>query len=45
MILVTGAAGQLGRDVLAELNMRFIDCIGIDFADLDITCEDAVTRH
>jgi len=30
MILVTGAAGQLGTDVISELNKRNIEYIGID---------------
>lgn len=42
MILVTGAAGQLGCDVTAELQKRKIDHIGIDIADFDITDSDAV---
>jgi dTDP-4-dehydrorhamnose reductase len=37
MILVTGAKGQLGTDVVSELVQRGIDCIGIDIAELDIT--------
>ena len=43
MILVTGAAGQLGSDVVLELQKRKIDYIGIDIADLDITDKDAVS--
>jgi len=47
-ILVTGAAGQLGTDVVAQLNKRGIECIGTDIAaangidTLDITNEKAV---
>ena len=37
MILVTGAKGQLGSDVIKELNKRNIKCIGIGREDLDIT--------
>jgi len=37
MILVTGAAGQLGYDVVSELKKRNIAHKGIDVADLDIT--------
>ncbi|AWK50037.1 dTDP-4-dehydrorhamnose reductase [Clostridium beijerinckii] len=37
MILVTGAKGQLGFDVIKELNKRNIKCIGIGREDLDIT--------
>ena len=36
-VLVTGAKGQLGSDLLCELSNRNIDAIGIDIADLDIT--------
>lgn len=37
MILVTGVAGQLGYDVVRELNKRQIECIGADRVDFDIT--------
>ena len=44
-ILVTGANGQLGHDVLKELEKRcFKDFKGIDLADLDITKEEDVKR-
>ena len=36
-ILVTGVAGQLGHDVVAELERRGISCKGIDIADCDLT--------
>ena len=36
-ILVTGAAGQLGRDVVDELKKRGEDPVGVDIADMDIT--------
>lgn len=36
-VLVTGAAGQLGYDVLKELNRRNIDCLGTDITEFDIT--------
>jgi dTDP-4-dehydrorhamnose reductase len=45
MILVTGAAGQLGCDVVLELKRREIPHTGIDIADLDITDTDAVARY
>jgi len=45
MILVTGAVGQLGTDVVAELEKRKMDYIGIDIADLDITDADAVRAY
>ena len=52
MILVTGAAGQLGTDVVAELRKREVDHIGTDVVNtddgditfLDITDIDAVRR-
>jgi len=44
MILVTGAAGQLGADVMSELRQRGIGSMGIDIAELDITDAGAV-RH
>jgi len=37
MILVTGAAGQLGRDVVLELQRRAIKCLPVDIKELDIT--------
>ncbi len=36
-VLVTGAKGQLGRDLLCELSKRNIEAVGIDIEDLDIT--------
>ena len=45
MIIVTGAAGQLGSDIITELNHRGIGHKGIDIADLDITNSDAVTDY
>lgn len=36
-ILVTGAKGQLGYDVIKELNKRNIECVGVDIEDFDIT--------
>ena len=40
-ILVTGAKGQLGTDVLKELNARCIQHIGVDADDFDITDKNA----
>ena len=40
-VLVTGAKGQLGSDLLCELSNRNIDSIGIDIDDLDITDSEA----
>jgi len=45
MILVTGAKGQLGSDVVSELHKRYIECVGIDIDNLDITDEDAVNNY
>ena len=36
-VLVTGVGGQLGYDVIKELEERNIDCIGADRAEFDIT--------
>jgi len=43
MIIVTGANGQLGSDLVAELKARQIDVLGIDIDDLDITDANAVS--
>ena len=44
MILVTGAEGQLGTDVVTELKRRGIEHLGIDIAELDITDQTAVQQ-
>lgn len=36
-ILVTGVGGQLGYEVVQELQRRAIDCIGTDIKEFDIT--------
>ncbi len=36
-VLVTGFNGQLGYDVIKELDLRGIDCKGVDLQDFDIT--------
>ena len=41
-VLITGAGGQLGHDVIKELNARQIDCLGVDMADFDICNAEAV---
>lgn len=38
-VLVTGVNGQLGYDVVRELNKRNISCLGADRNDFDITDE------
>lgn len=45
MILVTGVNGQLGFDVIKELNERNVECLGIDREELDITDEKAVNDY
>ncbi len=45
MILVTGVNGQLGHDVVKELQSRNIECKGIDIEDLDITDEQNVMKY
>lgn len=42
MILVTGVNGQLGFDVIKELRLRNIECIGTTRKELDITDEKTV---
>ena len=44
-ILVTGYNGQLGFDVVKELEIRNIQCKGVDMADFDITDENAVADY
>lgn len=44
MVLVTGVNGQLGFDVIEELNKRNIKCFGISRSDIDITDTDAVDK-
>lgn len=41
-VLVTGATGQLGWDVVKELKRRHIECRGTGSRDLDITDREAV---
>lgn len=45
MILVTGANGQLGFDVVKELNRRNIECVGIGREELDIADGTAVSEY
>ncbi|MFI3237899.1 MAG: dTDP-4-dehydrorhamnose reductase [Lachnospiraceae bacterium] len=42
-ILVTGVKGQLGYDVVAELNKRNHEAIGVDIEEMDITDASCVT--
>ena len=41
-VLVTGVKGQLGYDVIRHLNLRGIECKGVDIEDFDLTDETAV---
>lgn len=43
-VLVTGATGQLGWDVMKELKKRNIECCGTGSKELDITDREAVMR-
>ncbi len=43
-ILVTGAQGQLGTDMMAELARRGVEAVGVDIADMDILDGDCVHR-
>lgn len=43
-VMVTGASGQLGFDVMQELNNRNIKCIGVTKQDFDITEHEKVKR-
>ena len=44
-VLVTGAKGQLGWDVLRELDRRGIPCRGADVEDFDLTDGPAVKAY
>lgn len=43
-ILITGAKGQLGNDLIEELNKRNINTIALDIEEMDITNEDIVNK-
>ena len=43
-LLVTGAGGMLGRDLVAEAQSRGIDTIGLTRAELDITDPESVAQ-
>lgn len=43
-VLVTGVAGQLGYDVVRELNKRSIEVVGVDRNDFDITDIEATEK-
>ena len=44
-VLVTGAKGQLGYDVVKELQKRQIECCGVDIEDFDITDYQATAKY
>lgn len=44
-ILVTGYNGQLGYDVVKELNSRSVECRGVDRGDFDITDRDETVGY
>ena len=43
-IFVTGVKGQLGFDVVNELEKRGHDAVGVDIQDMDITDKAAVKK-
>jgi len=43
-VLVTGVKGQLGHDVVRELEKRGMEAIGVDIEEMDITDEASVSR-
>ncbi|MCQ2387064.1 MAG: dTDP-4-dehydrorhamnose reductase [Clostridia bacterium] len=43
-VLVTGVKGQLGHDVVNELNKRGIESVGVDIAEMDIMDEVSVNK-
>lgn len=43
-VLVTGVKGQLGYDVVNELEKRGHETIGVDIEEMDITDEDCVNE-
>lgn len=43
-VLVTGVKGQLGHDVVAELNKRNHVAVGVDIEEMDITDAESVNR-
>lgn len=43
-VLVTGAKGQLGYDVVNELKKRNLEAVGVDIEEMDITDAESVSR-
>lgn len=48
-VLVTGSKGQLGHDVIHELEKRGIEAVGVDVEEMDITdasaCDSVISRE
>ena len=44
-VLVTGVKGQLGYDVVRELNKRNIEAIGCDFGEFDLTNREQTVNY
>lgn len=45
MVLVTGAKGLLGIEIIKELTRRKTPCIGVDIENFDFTDEDATKKY
>ena len=43
-VLVTGVKGQLGYDVVKQLNKQNIQCLGVDIDDFDLTDAEQVEK-
>ena len=43
-ILVTGVKGQLGYDVVNELEKRGIEAVGVDIEEMDVTDAESVDK-
>ena len=43
-VLVTGVKGQLGYDVVGELQRRGLEAVGVDIEEMDITDGESVRR-
>ena len=43
-VLVTGSKGQLGTDVISELEQRGLSAVGVDIEEMDITDPDSVMQ-
>lgn len=43
-VLVTGVKGQLGHDVVNEMEKRGLTPVGVDLAEMDITDKEACDR-